>query len=193
MNPDNPYAAPQTIEPPFAADEPLPVATLIGRQRYPELDTVTLLRLVKLSKALEAATVLWMFPLLGCVGPGLMFLLFGRWGWRLGSAVLLVLSVGVLRLYVGSARKPAHRMIMRWADGLFLAVMITGMAWCVASFWEAPELVLFVLLVLGSFALLLAQSIRATFYAQALFGPTSYYVHWQLVTEAEHRRTHGIA
>lgn len=192
MNPDNPYAAPQTIEPQFAADVPLPVATLVGRQRYPELDTVTLLRLMKLSKALEAATVLWMFPLMGSLGPGLLMGLLGRFHWWYSGAVLVILGLSVVRLYVGAARKTAHRLVMRWVDGLFILVLVAGAGLGLAAFWEAPELILFFLLVLGAFAFLLARSIRATFYAQALFGPTSYYVHWKLVTEAEYRQANQI-
>lgn len=63
MNPDNPYAAPQTIEPrfDFAA---LPIADLQQpggqRRRYPERSTTELQRLFEQSQQLEAMFLVWL-------------------------------------------------------------------------------------------------------------------------------------
>jgi len=63
MNPDNPYAAPQTVEPRLDLSA-LPIADLQQpggqRRRYPELSTAELQRLFDQSQKLEAMFLVWL-------------------------------------------------------------------------------------------------------------------------------------
>ena len=194
MNPDNPYAAPQTID---APSELPPLAQDGGRQRFPDWDTARVTRLADYSSAIQQMTSL-VLGILVFFGLGL-----GASFWRANQIpdreqILIIagLLLGplALRVWWGMRRAGWMRYGGMFFDGLTAVAVVLLVLWGILhSFREEMSLgVLFGVLGLGGILLLhAASSFLAQLHARELFGPDRIGFD-DLVTEADYRRRYGI-
>jgi hypothetical protein len=188
MNPDNPYAAPQT---PLELPE-LPVAVAVEpmrrRRLFQELDTLELRRVTDFSKALRYMRLLWLLGFAGCLGIGIGLLTRSEFSG--GSLLLLSLPLIAGRLYADDLRSERARRYAQLIDflaclGIVLAALVgggillgqglEGISYCFA--W------LGFLFILGIFPL---SSYSAHACAAELFGPERY-THRELLQEYKYR------
>lgn len=162
MNPDNPYAAPQTS---LTRMEPaeLPLAEATGRNLFPETSTRELTRLANWNVHIEAMSLVWGVFL--CFAVLAFCLQFGNnpFQWIWGAALFLI----GLRLWGGYARAK-----LAWSYNLLL-----DMLFCAALLWAIVRLAQFdtlALLLVGGVALvflgLATASVLAHFAARPLYG-----------------------
>ncbi len=189
MNPDNPYAAPQTIDSPG-----LPVAQEAGRQRFPDWDTARVTRLADYGHAIQQMTSL-------CLGL-LVFAAIGftaaYWQFINRQQILLiaglVLSPLALRVWWGFERASWMRQCGMFFDCLAMVgigfTVLRGILLGLRG--ELPVGIVICVLGLGGFFLLhAASSFLAHLHARELFGPARIRQH-DLVMEADYRRRYGI-
>jgi hypothetical protein len=194
MHPDNPYAAPQTVD----SRRPLPVAeSLDARMLFPEWDTARVTRLADYGHALRQMTNL-------CTGiVALLTIGFSAAWLRAGSAELqrMVLLYGTLlvapfalRVWWGMQRASWMRPWGMFFDGVASVLIVFAVFW---GFWAtiAGQIhvgLLILVLGLGGFLLLhTAASFLAHVHAHQLFGPDRIALQ-DLAREADYRRRHGI-
>lgn len=188
MNPDNPYAAPQTVE--LRATSELPVAEVWGRNLFPELDTQQLRRLADYSHTMQLMTRLWFIPL------GISCLLMSNVdSLPVTAKVILFLIVPMigLRIVGGQTRGRFMRYYTAFLDALLALGLLLGI---VAGFVTMPSggsLLLFVpaTIVMGFLAIIGFTSFMAHRFAPELFG-SQRYLHRELTQEVDYRQQHGI-
>ncbi len=183
MNPDNPYAAPQTsltsVEPPAL---PLAESQGLGRQLFPETSTAQLTRLLNWNIYIESMSMLW--GVLFCYA----LLAFSvqikndpfQWLW---GAVLLLTG---LRLWGG-----ATRAWIAWGYNLLLdAGFALAMVWAIVALARIDPIALYLA---GSVALvflcLACASVLAHFFATPLY---SGFPQRQLNEEVRYRKLNHI-
>ena len=202
MNPENPYAAPQTIEP-LQVAAPLPVAEAQGdptqRRLFPDWDTARLTMLWNRSRAILDMQVVWLVmcfvvPVVGFVFS-MSIVVYGM-GFD-PPRVLIALCCTVLtftRFGIGfnrTANVRAFALLMDVLLGLLcLLTIVVGIALALAN----PDAGLLLVIVLPIVAILTFQtvrSLRSMLYAPELFGHQRM-EHQQLREELVYRREHQI-
>jgi len=181
MNPDNPYAAPQTITTRVAPSE-LPLAEAVGRNLFPETSTRELQRLANWSIPIEAMSMLWGVFFVFAVLAFSIQLGTNPFQWYWGAAMLL----SGLRMWGGSARTPIF-----WVYDLLLDA-----AFALALIWASIQLAKFdliALLLVGGVALVLIMlaisSPLAHLVARPLYGR---FPQRELVDELSYRKQNRI-
>jgi hypothetical protein len=181
MNPDNPYAAPQTITTRVAPLE-LPLAEAVGRNHFPETSTRELQRLANWSIPIEAMSLLWGVFFAFAVLAFSIQLGTNPFQWYWGAAMLLA----GLRMWGGMARSPIF-----WAYDLLLDAVFA-----LVLFWASIRLAQFdmiALLLVGGVALVLIMlaisSPVAHLVARPLYGA---FPQHELVAELGYRKLNRI-
>ena len=182
MNPDNPYAAPQTSLSQLPELTGFPLAEARGRNLFPETSTHELNRLANWDLAIGFMDMIWgvflCFAMLAfCIQLG-----NNPFHWIWGGAVLLI----GLRLWGGYTRTK-----LAWGYNLLLDAMF-----CAALLWAIVRLAQFdtlALLLVGGVALvflsLSTASVLAHFAARPLYGQ---FPHRQLNIEVRYRQRNQI-
>ena len=197
MKQDNPYAAPQTLEPQF---EPaaLPLAEFqqpVGRRRFPNQSTAQLQRLFEQSRPLEAMLLVWLA--LWFVTVAFLAALFLRASASSDSYKLVgwfLAGIVTARLLSSFWRTKTGRWFMLVVDGGLGVTCVVG--------WAAPftnvsfttdNLFKFgaIGLIVLAIALLAYRSCRTLLTARELFQP-SCVQHDDLVRELRYRQEFGI-
>ena len=181
MNPDNPYAAPQTL-PSRVAPLELPLAEAVGRNQFPETSTRELQRLANWSIPIEAMSMLWgVIFAFALIALSIQLKVYPfQWFWS--AAVLL----SGLRIWGGSARTSifwAHSLVL---DALFALVLLWGVV-------RLAQFDIIALLLVGGVALVLivlaSLSVVAHFAARPLYRQ---YRQRELVAELGYRKENRI-
>lgn len=199
MNPDNPYAAPQTLQPQQNAT-PLPVAEGLGdpaRQRmFVEWDTVRLTALWERSRAIYDMQALWL--LMCFVMPVLAFffsLSFAVYDFYFdttrGIIAVCCVALTFIRFGTGYARTRFGRVLALAMDpilGLFSVVLAVVI---IAALFAGGALLVFFLPIAILISMQTVRSLRAMIQAPELFGPVRLR-HQDLCDEVEQREKHEI-
>ncbi len=198
MNPDNPYAAPQTIDSQpasahllledRAADSPLPL--------FAEWDTARLQTLLDRSNAIKDTQVVWLvmcfvYPFLG----GFLFfvLIFSRsdlWASFGGYFWWISIVLTFVRFGTGFARSEHGRRLALVMDGLLGLGCLAIVAICIVGTILEPREAIITVSVIPIVSLVIFQierSLRAMWLAPELFGPAQIR-HQDLLEEFEFRK-----
>jgi hypothetical protein len=183
MSPDNPYAAPQTIDHATPWAEALPMAVGSERRLYPEISTARLQRLANWSVAIESMSMIWGVVVFFAALAFCMSLGMNRWAWFWG---LLMLLAG-LRVWGDYRRAPRY-----WAYNLLLDLLFLGVF--VFALIGLARVELLALLVVGvptlAFGLIAVASVLAHCRARSLYGQ---YTQRDLLSELRYRKQNRIA
>jgi RsiW-degrading membrane proteinase PrsW (M82 family) len=186
MNPDNPYAAPQTLEPRLA--DGFPVAELAARNLFPELSTVDLRRLAAQSQAIDNMSMVWGVV---TVFAGVAFSIFPTWYW------LLLAPVAATRTWTGNRRTPGFWKMNLILDSVvalcLIGIILLGCIALASSLIMLSAVDLPMVVFLGGPLVLCAVfasfSARAHYVAKVLYG---HYPHQALIAEVGFRKKHRI-
>jgi hypothetical protein len=191
MNPDNPYAAPQTIELRFPTAR-LATESVAKRNLFPEISTSQLARLGNYSHSIHIASIWWGVPFFVfiVVGLGALFAEI----WQLFFLGFLGFAFAGTRIYFGESRQFKQRPLIILMDGLYFLAIFVAIVFLAKEFLIQPAfggdyIVAAVLLALLSIIPL--ASVLATFHARKLFGPRRF-LHRDLSQEMDYRKLHRI-
>jgi hypothetical protein len=203
MNPDNPYAAPQTVETPQSV-APLPVAKSRGelpgrRRQFYDWDTARLMALLERSQAIDDMQSGW---LVMCFVIPIMAFVFALsiavyeiyFDQTRGIIGLCAVCLTFTRFATGFARTRFNRIINMVMDallGLSCATLLVGFSAALFTEPGGALVMLFVIPITTMIGLQALRSIRATLAAPELFGPERI-THDALVDEVAYRKQHNI-
>lgn len=196
MPPDNPYAAPQTLEPrlPSAVEPSVPPARL----KLAAWDTARLKELWQASRVIQDMQTIWLIMCLMMPVIGLIFSLsFGLYEFSFdftrGCMALSLVALTFTRFGTGFSRSTFARVFALAMDGLlalFCALVTVG---CIAAIMDQPAIVVILIFFLPIFLLIgysAFYSLRALWQAPELFGPQRL-AHEDLDAEIKYREQHA--
>lgn len=182
MNPDNPYAAPQTIDLRTPCD--VPVAEHAGRNLFPDVSTSELSRLALHSKAIDAMSLIWAIGFIFSVS-GLY--LGHQWYW------LVAIPLAGMRMWTGNSRPFefwTYNLIMDVIVTLvLLGVIVIGVVKLSDPQSQLPPIVALGLPVVIVFIFALF-SVVAHLSGKVLYGN---YPHRDLIAEVAYRKRNRVA
>ena len=186
MNPDNPYAAPQTIG-------QRPLAMAVGaetvRLAFPEYSTERLKQLLDYSRAIHQMHILWILLAVLAAGCSVIVIILAAEIQELSLAATLVLVALFLicfRVAAGYSREKPARVYAIFCDGL----LIIGCMWSIGLLLPHGSLISSI--ILGFIAVHAASSLLAHHHARELFGRSSFRQE-NLALEVLYRQQNGIA
>jgi len=205
MNPDNPYAAPQTLEPQLDLMA-LPFAELQQpggqRRRFPDQSTAQLQRLFEKSQPLEAMLLVWLTLWFVTVAfLGALFLRASssdshKWlGWILAATVTVRMLCSFMRTKLGRWYMLVVDAALIVANAVLIVGCVTGSGVLLAQQVDFTASHLFklacVVLITLTLILLAYRSYKTLLQARELFQPVCIQ-HDDLVRELHYRHDHGI-
>jgi hypothetical protein len=193
MNPDNPYAAPQTLS---AKDVPsdLPLATPAGRQRYPMIETNTLLELARMGNRIQTGKNLWYACLILLVALPVLAERLGTLEIWLALAMMSILyPLGCLRIYFSRGGRFRRRKFLIAADLCLMASLLFFTCYIALKFFlEQPVRELLICACVAAvMTIICCVSIMTLLKSTRLFSSEHFEV-LELADEAGYRQRYGI-
>ena len=185
MNPDNPYAAPQTIGQP-----PLAVAVSAETQRlaFPEYSTERLKQLLDYARAIQQMHIVWI--LLAVLAVAWFLIISAIAVHEKVGIPIAAVTVGVMILiFLRVAAGYSHRKLARGYSMLCDGLLFVGGMWLIVFLLQDGSLIL--PLILGFIVIHAASSFLAHCHARELFGQRCFKQE-DLALEVLYRQQNGI-